>query len=686
MSDNEENQSHEDDIPVENFDPEDTFKILLATDCHLGYERTTKRDQLDDSLITFEEILKLAVENEVDFILLGGDLFHETKPPQDIIAKCISLLKKYCMGTRNIKIQMLTDPELIFKDCSNKTVNFEDPNLNISIPVFSIHGNHDDPSSGATGSLDLLSETGLVNYFGKWTNLEKVEIAPLILKKGQTYISLYGLSYINDKRLARLMRDGNFKMLRATEIPESFNMFVLHQNRVCHGKFNNLTYVKQDKLPKFLKFVMWGHEHECRIQPEEVEGDAKYFISQPGSSVATSLSDAEAVPKQVGLLSIHKTYFKLKALELKTVRPFVLGNVVVDKDMPDLINKSEELWPDLILKYVRDYIEDEMIPRAANLLTGHPEQPTLPLIRVKVHISKDEQRFENNKISQIFCEDVANPMDIILFVKDSRRHAFLDTKFDNMGPSRFFDFEDIYDEKEWNKTVQDGICKYFAEDQNSEKLTVFTVNELNDALSQFTDHSNLQAFETLVQDQKQSFVEYLSKLNIDFNDEKNILEKMKEFQSNRLVNSGENEEFLRMREEASKRRKEREERENVNRNVDNGDEDDVLNVPTKTRGRGRGRGARGSGRLQTVVISDDDMEDDEEPQPTKSRGRGRGRGRARGETTTTRKPRGRATPKAANSSANLRNFLDITTSRTSTRTSRSMVVDDADDDEFVDSD
>lgn len=82
------------------------------------------------------------------------------------------------------------------------------------------------------------------------------------------------------------------------------------------------------------------------------------------------MSDAEAVPKQVGLLSIHKTYFKLKALKLKTVRPFVLGNVVVDKDMPDLINKSEELWPDLILKYVRDYIEDEMIPRAANLLTG----------------------------------------------------------------------------------------------------------------------------------------------------------------------------------------------------------------------------------------------------------------------------------------------------------------------------
>ena len=58
------------------------------------------------------------------------------------------------------------------------------------------------------GALDLLSSTGFVNYFGKWTNLEMVEIPPLILKKGKTYISLYGLSYINDKRLARMIRDG----------------------------------------------------------------------------------------------------------------------------------------------------------------------------------------------------------------------------------------------------------------------------------------------------------------------------------------------------------------------------------------------------------------------------------------------------------------------------------------------
>lgn len=47
-------------------------------------------------------------------------------------------------------------------------VNYEDPNLNVGIPVFSIHGNHDDPA-GPQGlcALDMLSASGVINYFGK---------------------------------------------------------------------------------------------------------------------------------------------------------------------------------------------------------------------------------------------------------------------------------------------------------------------------------------------------------------------------------------------------------------------------------------------------------------------------------------------------------------------------------------
>jgi hypothetical protein len=47
-----------------NVDPENTVKILLATDNHIGYmERDPIRGQ--DSINTFKEILQLAVKNDV---------------------------------------------------------------------------------------------------------------------------------------------------------------------------------------------------------------------------------------------------------------------------------------------------------------------------------------------------------------------------------------------------------------------------------------------------------------------------------------------------------------------------------------------------------------------------------------------------------------------------------------------
>ena len=45
-----------------------------------------------------------------------------------------------------------------------------------------------------------------------------------------------------------------------------------------------------------IDFVLWGHEHDCRVMPEEVAGK-NYRICQPGSSVATSLADGESLEK-----------------------------------------------------------------------------------------------------------------------------------------------------------------------------------------------------------------------------------------------------------------------------------------------------------------------------------------------------------------------------------------------------
>ena len=60
--------------------------------------------------------------------------------------------------------------------------------------------------------MDLLSVSGLINYFGKWTDLTKINVSPITIKKGETYLALYGLSYINDQRLSRLLRDFKVKL------------------------------------------------------------------------------------------------------------------------------------------------------------------------------------------------------------------------------------------------------------------------------------------------------------------------------------------------------------------------------------------------------------------------------------------------------------------------------------------
>lgn len=64
----------------------------------------------------------------------------------------------------------------------------------------------------------------------------------------------------------RLFRDGKVKMLRPREQTEDwFNLMVLHQNRAKHGATD---YIPETFLDDFLDLVVWGHEHECRIEPE----------------------------------------------------------------------------------------------------------------------------------------------------------------------------------------------------------------------------------------------------------------------------------------------------------------------------------------------------------------------------------------------------------------------------------
>lgn len=75
------------------------------------------------------------------------------------------------------------------------------------------------------------------------------------------------------------------ELLRAKDM-DTFNIFILHQNRVKHGDY---AYIPESKFHKFLNLIIWGHEHECRLSPE-FNAEGEYYISQPGKISLLSLN------------------------------------------------------------------------------------------------------------------------------------------------------------------------------------------------------------------------------------------------------------------------------------------------------------------------------------------------------------------------------------------------------------
>lgn len=85
--------------------PYSCFRILLATDNHIGYaEKDPIRGQ--DAVNTFREILEIARDAEVDFILLAGDLFHENRPSRGCLYQVMGLLREYTMGDKPISVRV----------------------------------------------------------------------------------------------------------------------------------------------------------------------------------------------------------------------------------------------------------------------------------------------------------------------------------------------------------------------------------------------------------------------------------------------------------------------------------------------------------------------------------------------------------------------------------------------------
>lgn len=72
--------------------------------------------------------------------------------------------------------------------------------------------------------------------------------------------------------------------------------------------------------------------------------------------------------KKIGLLKVNRREFRIQSIKLETVRPFVFDSISL-KDMdikPDLTRPRA----DVICEFVDDYIENVLLAKAQQKLTG----------------------------------------------------------------------------------------------------------------------------------------------------------------------------------------------------------------------------------------------------------------------------------------------------------------------------
>ncbi|KAI9538628.1 meiotic recombination [Dissostichus eleginoides] len=566
-------------------DDEDTFKILIATDIHLGYlEKDAIRG--NDSFNTLEEILKCAKTNQVDFILLGGDLFHDNKPSRRCLHTCITMLRRYCMGDKPINFNILSDQKVNFNTTQFPWVNYQDENLNISIPAFSIHGNHDDPT-GAEGlcALDLISASGLVNHFGHSHSVEKIEISPILMQKGITKLALFGLGSIPDERLYRMFVNKQVTMLRPKEDQDEwFNLFTIHQNRSKHGPTN---YIPEQFLDDFIDLVVWGHEHECLIAPTRNEQQL-FYVTQPGSSVATSLSPGEAAKKHIGLLRVKGRKMNMQKIPLNTVRQFFIQDVVLadyqdifTPDTPQVTKKVEDLC------YAK---VTEMLEQAERERLGCPLTPEKPLIRLRVDYSGGFEAFNTSRFSQKFVDRVANPKDVIHFLR--RREQKEDNKDEvNVDYGKLLKTTAVE-----GLRVEDLVKQYFEATEQNVQLSLLTEHGMGKAIQEFVDKDEKDAIEELITYQLEKTQRHLQARGVTT--EQDIDLEIQRFRDSKKNTTEEENEIKEAINRAKAHRLERGEKP-VDMSVDlalESDEDAAPLAPP-TRGRGaRGRGSRGRGR------------------------------------------------------------------------------------------
>lgn len=252
-----------------------------------------------------------------------------------------------------------------------------------------------------------------------------------------------------------------------------------------------------------MDLIVWGHEHECLIQPSEsVVGT--FRITQPGSSVATSLTAGESVRKHVGVLDIRNNQFRLTPVPLVQIRSFIIGEVslngqgldpedpkvddhvtaFLENEVKVLIHEAKEKRSDLLIEAKAEGNDHE---EQNEIIKNTIQQPEEILIRLKVEHS-GFTTLNNQRFGARFVGRVANLSDILLFHRKKETSDRSNAK--RQRANKIMD-NPIAPEEHDEINIEDLVAENL--DLSDKKMEMLDEAKLNIALEEFVSKEIRQA-------------------------------------------------------------------------------------------------------------------------------------------------------------------------------------------------
>jgi len=356
-------------------------RFIHASDIHLGSHQYRNDYRSDDFIRAFQEILELAIKNNVDFVLLGGDVFTSLEMLPGKLTKIITILKD-------------------FKEFTNG-----------SILIIAIEGNHDIRkfSRGfrferrGQSWLKLLNSLGLIVLLDadlgapseglfKPYNFDTKNGGRIQVKN----IVIYGTRYLGEQPISFLSK------IRKAIVKENGLFNILLQHFGIDGQMEKVPGVKLENIQHLhhrIDYLALGHFHKQFI--------IKDWIFNPGSSEAVCSMD-NSFKRGVFLVDISKkdeNFVKRVKMIRLTNRKYIWETIYLNFNIS---KKEVESFIIEKLKSSLKYLNYDL----------HPSIPKVPILYLILKgIEPDNSYKINEKDLKIKICDIFPIVDVRIYQK-----------------------------------------------------------------------------------------------------------------------------------------------------------------------------------------------------------------------------------------------------------------------------